>query len=80
MTKSITAVKMIVPDPDPEEEIDANLLTPNEAEALVCPSGIGGEPVSRNGFIVGKRCIGDLCMAWRWADEEVGYCGLIGIE
>lgn len=27
---------------------------------------------------VGARCIGPMCMAWRWQDQHTGYCGLAG--
>jgi hypothetical protein len=26
----------------------------------------------------GCRCIGSMCLAWRWSDETRGYCGLAG--
>jgi hypothetical protein len=26
----------------------------------------------------GCRCIGSMCLAWRWSDDLRGYCGLAG--
>jgi hypothetical protein len=26
----------------------------------------------------GCRCIGSMCLAWRWTDPQRGYCGLAG--
>lgn len=82
MNKTAKFAKIAVVEPEieeeEEEELDVKFLTPHEAEARVCPMGIGGEPVSVKGNIVGKRCLSDLCMAWRWGDDETGYCGFVG--
>ena len=60
------------------ETDDYKLLFPEEARVLICPMGIGAEPVSIQGNVIGKRCIADLCMAWRWGDDETGFCGFVG--
>ena len=58
------------------KEDTRNLVTPKEAEKMVCPHDI-------------PWCFGPNCMAWRWSDkfsapepganyERLGYCGLVG--
>jgi hypothetical protein len=44
------------------------------AERIIPAYGNEGEPPYRG------RCIGFLCMAWRWEDRlhERGYCGMAG--
>ena len=76
----MTATVIKMPEPQVEEddeEYDVNILTPEDAANKACPFGIGGEPISKNGFIVGKRCIGELCMAWVWETDEEGSCALL---
>ena len=45
---------------------DSNVNTPEEARLFHCFKK------KRN------NCIENNCMAWRWWDEERGYCGLAG--
>lgn len=81
MTKLAKISKVEVIEPvvnEEEDDFDAKLLTLHEAEARVCPMGIGGESVSIRSNIVGKKCIADLCMGWRWGDDEHGFCGFVG--
>ena len=45
---------------------DLNVNTEAEARLFCCC-----KPKQNN-------CLGNGCMAWRWWDEERGYCGLAG--
>jgi hypothetical protein len=28
-------------------------------------------------WLLGCECIAEMCMAWRWVDDNRGYCGLV---
>ena len=69
------------------------IITQEEAAKKICPMSVGAGMNNRvliyDGLEMGRACIGQKCMAWRWNcdwDEKnnksvysdtLGYCGMV---